>query len=608
MREHQIDRAAESRPLCLLPAHGLQVPEPGMDRWFNSMAGVVTHGGHASAASLDTATLNRATASLRFCEDRSLLRLQRRYGNRHVQRVLALSGQEQQHADVRPQTESAIERGGASRQILEAGVQSDFGAVRVHMGAQGRVPGGAGYAARVQRLCPECEEKSRQKGVQRRIAHGLCAECEEESPKKEVQRSVVVTGQPETRHGHEAKSFAETTQPGYESGGFAGLQRQADISKAPGMKCIATAGHGHLPGTDILFGQSSRDLGGQKATIATFARKWVADGSKDDVMVDGWASEEGPQELNWQLSCDRAEAVKAELIRQGVPEAKITTLAHGASTEFSAKDLGPNRRAIITRQHAVGPPPAPETITSETVAPTPGVRTRTTIGVGEEVNLTHAPGAAAWATRAGTLTPADGVTVKLTAPDTAQKVTVTAGSASIVFDVIAPNDVHMDPFPGTGIKHAKDHADSGIETLPFLLPDSVNFYNVTYRELNVGANTSGTYSCFGAGTGHCAQPSGGACGDLALTNTVVAGKGTQAVRGDCAYSGDCLEATPQTPGMLYFLIPYEYKVGAGAYHQFKLVLQLHMLAPDRSLLMSSKAGAFGFTTVGAATSAIAACP
>ena len=60
--------------------------------------------------------------------------------------------------------------------------------------------------------------------------------------------------------------------------------------------------------------------------------------------------------------------------------------------------------------------------------------------------------------------------------------TVTAGRVSIAFDIIAPNDVHMDPFAGTGVKHTQNAADSGIETVPFLLPDTVNFLNVTYRE------------------------------------------------------------------------------------------------------------------------------
>ena len=48
------------------------------------------------------------------------------------------------------------------------------------------------------------------------------------------------------------------------------------------------------------------------------------------------------------------------------------------------------------------PAPSAEAITSSTVETTPAAQTRTTIGVGEEVNLTHSPGSAAWTTSVGT--------------------------------------------------------------------------------------------------------------------------------------------------------------------------------------------------------------
>jgi hypothetical protein len=254
-------------------------------------------------------------------------------------------------------------------------------------------------------------------------------------------------------------------------------------------------------------------------------------------------------------------------------------------------------------------PPPPETITSETIATQPGARTRTTVGVGEQVFLTHSPGSATWTTTAGTVSPSTGTIVIFTALDTAQTVTVTGGAATIVFTVIAPSSVHMDRFSGTGVKHQFNRPDSGIETLPFLLPDTVNFLNVTYRELNTGATASGVYSCHGGGSvGHCKQPAGGACPDLFMTDTVVPSKGTQAVRGDCVYSGDCSVAAPFAPGSISFSIPYEYKVGAGAYHHFHTVAQVSTLAADASTLTSDKAGAHGDTKVAAGTVTIPQCP
>ena len=414
--------------------------------------------------------------------------------------------------------------------------------------------------------------------------------------------------------------------------GIASLQRRADINEAPsGLPCILTTGASHPSGTDVLFDISSSDLKASgRADVAAFARAWVADGSTPQVFVDGWASEDGPQPLNWRLSCERAEAVKAALVARGVPAGKITTLAHGESTQFSTSDLTKNRRAIITQQPAIKPPtpPIPEptpptppapTITSETVATSPGARTRTTIGVGEEVNLTYSAGTTRWTTSGsggrirGLLSSDTGDTVTLTAPDTAQRITVTAGTATLAFDVIAPTGVHMDRFPGTGIKHKVNRPDVGIGTLPFLLPDTVNFLHVVYRELDAtGVPTDpGVYSCNTFKNGHCNLGGAGAsCGDLLLTSTVVAGKGTQAIVGDCVYSGRCpgTRTPPFAPGSITVRVPYEYKVGAGAFHWFAPVPQVFTLAADASTLTAEKAGANGATIVAAATSTIPRCP
>jgi hypothetical protein len=238
------------------------------------------------------------------------------------------------------------------------------------------------------------------------------------------------------------------------------------------------------------------------------------------------------------------------------------------------------------------------------------LRTRTDIGVGEQVTLTHTPGSAAWTTTAGTLSAPSGPSVVLSAPDTAQTITVTGGTATIQFKVVAPDDVHMDRFGTTGVKHTANHADSGIETQPFLLPDNVNFTNVSYRELNVGATVSnpGPYSCF-SNFGHCRKIAGGACAELLMMpDTVVATKGTQAISADCVYSGDCLQTAPFVAGNITFQIPYEYRVGTGPFRQFKVVPQVSALAADGSTLTSDKAGAHGDTTVGAASVTISDCP
>jgi hypothetical protein len=167
----------------------------------------------------------------------------------------------------------------------------------------------------------------------------------------------------------------------------------------------------------------------------------------------------------------------------------------------------------------------------------------------------------------------------------------------------------MDREPGTGVKHTLNQPDSGIQTRVFLGPDTVNFTNVRYRELDVAGTGTGVYSCNPASGGHCGAGGGGnPCPDKAMTDTVVAGFGTKSVLGDCAYSGHCGTAPPFAAGTVSLSIPYEYKVGTGPFRAFFTVAQAHTLAADGSTLTSDKAGAHGDTTVAAATVVIAQCP
>jgi hypothetical protein len=154
----------------------------------------------------------------------------------------------------------------------------------------------------------------------------------------------------------------------------------------------------------------------------------------------------------------------------------------------------------------------------------------------------------------------------------------------------------MDRFPGTGVRHAHGRPDSGIRTRPFLLPDTVNFYRVQCREVDVGAVCTGVYTRF-HGVGHDPHPA-----TLTLSSTVVASKGTQTNAMDTVYSGDPGIPAPFTPGSIIYSIPYEYKVGGGSFRRFTTVTQRSTLAADASTLTSSKAGATGSTTVAAATS------
>jgi len=143
---------------------------------------------------------------------------------------------------------------------------------------------------------------------------------------------------------------------------FAGLhrlRRQADISAAPHLRCITVVGPGHPSGFEFEFRLSDATLTeAQRRTIRTFARTWTTAASQPDIIIDGFASIDGGQELNWRLSCDRAEAILDGLVAEGVPRGRITTFAHGESTEFSRTLLPPNRRAILSTIAMPAPPPA----------------------------------------------------------------------------------------------------------------------------------------------------------------------------------------------------------------------------------------------------------
>lgn len=105
---------------------------------------VTCRAGDKSCATAHASTLNRATASHPARAGRSLLQLQRQYGNRYVDRVLEVARQSTEHSDVPPDVERAIdhERGGGQpldggvRRQMEPAFGADFSRVRVHTGPE----------------------------------------------------------------------------------------------------------------------------------------------------------------------------------------------------------------------------------------------------------------------------------------------------------------------------------------------------------------------------------------------------------------------------------------------------------------------------------------
>jgi hypothetical protein len=170
--------------------------------------------------------------------------------------------------------------------------------------------------------------------------------------------------------------------------------------------------------------------------------------------------------------------------------------------------------------------------------------------------------------------------------------------------IVAPTSAFMEDV-GTAIKHTVNQPDSGLLLDVFLRPDNVCFNNVIFRELDlVGSPTTpGAFDCNTFSSGHCAPAGLGPCRDRTCSTTVEAGKGTKSNQQDCAYSGHCGGTPPFTPGSISLAIPYEYKVGSGAFHRFTTVTALHTLAADATTCTTSKGGATGSTTVTSPTAA-----
>lgn len=100
--------------------------------------------GNVSSAGVHASMLNRATNGRPSRAGQSLLRLQMQYGNRYVQRVLALAGKGAGEAEAAPEVEQSIQqaRGGGHgidsrvRGQMESAFGADFGNVRLHTDTQ----------------------------------------------------------------------------------------------------------------------------------------------------------------------------------------------------------------------------------------------------------------------------------------------------------------------------------------------------------------------------------------------------------------------------------------------------------------------------------------
>jgi hypothetical protein len=147
MQERKLKAGVESEPILSRQAVERQVEEPAaqgiLSPQRDPLAQVTCRAGDVSCASAHASTLNRATDSYPAHAGQSLQQLQRQYGNRYVQRVLALARTDAGEASAAPEVERAIQGARGGGQALDSGVRAqmepalgaDFSGVRVHADA-----------------------------------------------------------------------------------------------------------------------------------------------------------------------------------------------------------------------------------------------------------------------------------------------------------------------------------------------------------------------------------------------------------------------------------------------------------------------------------------
>jgi hypothetical protein len=241
--------------------------------------------------------------------------------------------------------------------------------------------------------------------------------------------------------------------------------------------------------------------------------------------------------------------------------------------------------------------------TWECVATTPTNRTRTTIGVCEEVDLSLQPPPpssckVSWATTSGTLSD-----TRLMAPDTPDTAKVTA----TVTDVSGRStEIHFPPFgvikpSGAILENVSGTLTTNINPLYaevraswYIPPDSVSFYNVKIAEGKTNAITTGYFYPTLSGYPHIP-------GSDAQGSTVIVGKGTFCSGYDENHYDDISAGAypPYTNGTFVWHIPWFYITPRGTTNYFITVDHLATLtatSTNNATLVLQKGGAGGSVT------------
>lgn len=114
---------------------------------------------------------------------------------------------------------------------------------------------------------------------------------------------------------------------------------------APHPYAASTARTPQLPREDVVFAQDSAELSETAAQQVASAANWLR-GHPMRVVVEGHADSAGDPAHNADLAAQRADAVRAELIKHGIAGDRIVLVSYG--DVGSQRDVNPNdRRAIL---------------------------------------------------------------------------------------------------------------------------------------------------------------------------------------------------------------------------------------------------------------------
>lgn len=374
------------------------------------------------------------------------------------------------------------------------------------------------------------------------------------------------------------------------------VQRAGDPAAIPpGFPCPTDLTTGRPAGTDVLFTVGDATITpAHTALLTTFRASWLAAGGTDDILVHGYASTAGDQEPNWTLSCDRAEAVRAELVRLGIPAVRISVVAHGESTDFGAS-LAANQHAVVSTS-AAGPIPLPIVTGTLTAQDNFAGRSTTRFGVGETIDLSFFSlpprpaadfGGLEWhlvsggGTLAPGLIPADG-TATYTAPATAGAVQLelrvasgaTAGRviSSHTISIVIPSAVRITAVPGTaptftpGGTIAAGTWGAGFLGDVFVDPKDVSFRGVVFGEGTVAGvvTPSGSFLSVLSGRVHPVNTFGPGHAGNATTGTPVSPPRDQISGSGVPPLGSLLGMPICGASDFLWAIPWEFSVAGGA--------------------------------------------